>query len=50
MKRGKETKLGKEMVENGYPYCYSEKGWLRHCKTCIKMYKKFGQRLKDNKQ
>ena len=38
--KGKETKFGKEMVAAGYPYCYTHKGWLKHCETCIKNYKK----------
>ena len=49
MKLGKETKLGKKMVEAGFPYCYSEKGWLRHCKTCVRMYKfRYTKLLKSN--
>jgi len=37
--KGKETKLGKEMVREGYPYCYRIKGVDKHCETCIKNYK-----------
>lgn len=40
MRRGKETKLGKEMKKAGWQYCYQEKGWLKHCESCIKYYKK----------
>ena len=40
MKLGKQTKLGKKMVEADFPYCFQEKGYSRHCKTCIIIYKK----------
>jgi hypothetical protein len=43
---GKETKLGKKIVEAGFPYCYQEKGWCRHCNSCIKMYKKMIKKIK----
>ena len=36
----KETKQGKAMVRAGFPYCFAEGGYERHCKACIEMYKK----------
>jgi hypothetical protein len=45
MIKGKETKLGKEMRVAGFPYCFSNKGWLKHCPACIRVYK-FKKKLK----
>lgn len=41
----KQTKQGKEIVKAGFPYCYTEKGWNKHCKTCIRMYKRKIKRI-----
>ena len=46
MIKGKETKLGKKISEAGFPYCYSNKGWLKHCPSCLKSYK---YRIKNGK-
>lgn len=35
----KETILGKKMFKAGFPYCYTENGYERHCKSCIMQYK-----------
>jgi len=44
--KGKETKLGREMVREGYPYCYRIKGVDKHCESCIKYYKLAKEREK----
>lgn len=38
IKLGKETKMGKILVKAGFPYCFQEKGYSKHCKTCIIIY------------
>jgi hypothetical protein len=46
MKLKKQTKLGKEMVKAGFPYCYSKKGWEKHCLSCLRNYKNYIKLIK----
>jgi len=34
------SSLKQRMLKAGYPLCYKEKGKGRHCKSCIKLFKR----------